>query len=75
MDVSMVPERIKQTQKIYKHTIHQYTSNTSRVKLGDMDHQGDMDQFITSITRIKYNRSLRRKVIGCLMAVFQHGVL
>ena len=29
MDISMVAERIKQTQKIYKHTIHQYTSNTS----------------------------------------------
>ena len=46
-----------------------------RVKLGDMDHQGDMGQFITSIAKIKYNRSLRRKVIGCLVAVFQHGLL
>ena len=34
----------------------------------------DMDQFITSFTRIKYNPSLRKKVKGCLTAVFQHGV-
>ena len=33
VDISMVPERIKQTQKTYKHTIHQYTSNTSIASL------------------------------------------
>ena len=33
VDISIVAERIKQTQKTYKHTIHQYTSNTSIASL------------------------------------------